>query len=300
MLREGKLVAFPTETVYGLGADARSGEAVADIFTRKGRPSFNPLIVHFPTQEAAAAEVAFDARAYKLAQRFWPGPLTLVLPRKNQSTISLLVSAGLNSIAVRVPAHSMAQALLREACIPIAAPSANRSGRISPTTAAHVRSEFPDSLFILDGGACTVGLESTVLALTHAAPILLRPGSITHEELEDALQEAVLLPSDHVAIASPGMLASHYAPNLPLRLNAATVSPDEALLAFGLQPLCGAAHMLNLSERADLREAAAHLFDYLRRLDGPPYKSIAAMPIPEHGIGIAINDRLKRAAAPRE
>ncbi len=299
-LRAGELVALPTETVYGLGADARNGKAVAEIFTRKGRPSFNPLIVHFASPEAAAAEVTFDARAEKLAQRFWPGPLTLVLPRRPESGISLLVSAGLDSIAVRVPVHPVAQSLLHEAGIPIAAPSANRSGRISPTTPAHVRSEFPDCLFILDGGACAIGLESTVLALTGHAPVLLRPGSITREELENALQEAVLLPTDDATIAAPGMLASHYAPSLPLRLNATSVRPTEALLAYGPNALSGAAFTLNLSREGELREAASHLFDYLRRLDRPDYASIAAMPIPEHGIGIAINDRLRRAAAPRK
>jgi len=299
LLSAGELVAFPTETVYGLGADATQDRAVAAIFEVKQRPSFNPLIVHFPSRAQAAREVVFDARAEALAQRFWPGPLTLVLPRRAESRISLLVSAGLDSLAVRVPAHPVAQALLKAAGRPLAAPSANLSGRVSPTTAVHVAEQLGAAVpLILDGGPCAVGLESTVVDLTGTVPALLRPGGVTREELEAAI--GPLAEADRDAQPrGPGQLESHYAPALPLRLEATSVGPDEALLAFGPEVPAGAAETLNLSPRGDLREAAANLFAHLRALDRPGRAAIAVMPVPEVGLGVAINDRLRRAAAPR-
>lgn len=297
-LRRGKLTAFPTETVYGLGGDASNDHAVAAIFAAKNRPSFNPLIVHLPDAEAAAAFVDMDDRARRLAARFWPGPLTLVLPRKPHAAISLLASAGLDSLAVRVPNHPVALALLRAAGCPIAAPSANPSGSVSPTTAQHVVEGLGNRVdVILDGGPCAVGVESTVLDLTTAQPTLLRPGGVTREQLEAELGP-IALPShdiDEDGPKSPGMLASHYAPGLPVRLNVTTPRPGEALLGFGPAPNA----TLNLSLSSNLTEAAAHLFAMLRALDQPKYTGIAIMPIPSHGLGLAINDRLNRAAAPR-
>jgi L-threonylcarbamoyladenylate synthase len=300
LLRSGKLVAFPTETVYGLGADATAGRAVARIFAAKGRPRFNPLIVHVPDLAAAEALAEFDARASHAARRFWPGPLTLVLRRRPHSGISLLACAGLDTVAIRVPAHPVAQALLRAAGRPIAAPSANRSGHVSPTLASHVAAELGRRVaLILDGGSCTVGLESTVLDLTGSRPVLLRPGGVTREELEALLGPISAQDADSAAPRSPGQLASHYAPNLPLRMDAVAARPGEALLAFGRASLPGFAEVLCLSAHGDLAEAAAHLFAMLRRLDRPDFTGIAVMPIPERGLGRAINDRLRRAAAPR-
>jgi L-threonylcarbamoyladenylate synthase len=309
VLQGGGLVAFPTETVYGLGADATSDAAVAGIFAAKDRPQFNPLIVHFTGAEAAAAEVVFDERAKQVATAFWPGPLTLVLPRRAGSRISLLCSAGLASQAVRVPAHPLAQRLLAAAGIPLAAPSANASGRISPTTAAHVAASLGARVpLILDGGACTVGLESTVLDLSGASPAILRPGSITAQDLTPILGEVTVgqeaaedggLPGGSGGLKGPGLLASHYAPGHSVRLNAMAVAADEALLAFGPEVPAGAAAMENLSAAGDLREAAAGLFAALHRLDALEVRAIAVMPIPDGGLGGAINDRLKRAAAPR-
>jgi L-threonylcarbamoyladenylate synthase len=301
LLRAGKLVAFPTETVYGLGGDATSDAAVAGIFAAKGRPRFNPLIVHVPDLTAAEAIAEFDARARDLARRFWPGPLTLVLRRRGTSGISLLACAGLDTVAIRVPAHPVAQALLRETGLPLAAPSANRSGHVSPTAAEHVAAELGDGVdLILDGGACPVGLESTVLDLSGATPRLLRPGGVTLEALAGLLgpiTTAASCPDD--APRAPGQLPSHYAPNLPLRMNAVATLPGEALLAFGEPEPPGFAEVLNLSKTGDLAEAAANLFTMLRRLDRPQFTRIAVMAIPEHGLGHAINDRLRRAAAPR-
>lgn len=290
-LLSGGLVSFPTETVYGLGANARDGKAVAAIYALKGRPQFNPLIVHFAQAADAQKETEWNARAEKLAPLFWPGPLTLVLPRKRDSSLSLLVSAGLDTLAVRVPAHPLAQSLLEKAGIPVAAPSANRSGRVSPTRASHVRAEFGDDVLVLDGGDCAVGLESTVLDLT-GSPRILRPGSVTREMLEESLDESVAVAEPGAAIAAPGMLKSHYAPSLPVRLNAREARSGEALLAFG--PHAGT---LNLSESGDLAEAASRLFACLRELDKPEFSGIAVMEIPSGGLGEAINDRLKRAAA---
>ena len=295
-LRQGRLVAFPTETVYGLGADATNDRAVAAIFAAKGRPSFNPLIIHLAGTDGAAGLVAMDDRALALARRFWPGPLTLVLPRRADCPVSLLASAGLDSLAVRVPSHPVALALLAATGRPLAAPSANPSGRISPTTASHVAADFdPPPALILDGGACSVGVESTVLDLTGRRPVLLRPGGIARERLEAQLGP-LDLPSADDGVRAPGMLASHYAPARPLRLNAEQARPGEALLGFGPNAPTGC---LNLSPGEDLAEAAANLFAMLRRLDGPPQTAIAVMPIPGNGLGLAINDRLRRAATPR-
>jgi L-threonylcarbamoyladenylate synthase len=298
LLRAGRLVAFPTETVYGLGGDATSEHAVAEIFAAKGRPRFNPLIVHVRGWAEAEALAIFDDRARKLVERFWPGPLTLVLPRRGDSALSLLACAGLDTVAVRAPAHQVAQALLRETGRPIAAPSANRSGRVSPTEAAHVAAELGESVeLILDGGRTPVGLESTVVDLSGEVPALLRPGGITLEELTELLGPIAAPVTGQPK--SPGMLASHYAPSLPLRLEAIGSRPGEALLAFGSEAPPGFAEVLWLSPTGDLAEAAANLFAMLRRLDRPPFTGIAVMPIPEHGLGHAINDRLRRAAAPR-
>jgi L-threonylcarbamoyladenylate synthase len=305
LLRAGELVAFPTETVYGLGADARNGRAVAAVFAAKGRPSFNPLISHFPSAEAAFAEVVADERARRVAARFWPGPLTLVLPRRPESRIDALTGAGLPTLAVRVPAHPLAQALLREVGGPVAAPSANRSGQVSPTTAAHVLAGLEGRLAaVLDGGPCSVGLESTVLDLSTPVATLLRPGGVPREALEAEIGPLALAGDmeGEAARPSPGMLLSHYAPGLPVRLEAREVAADEALLAFG-PALPGAGAVWQLSEGGDLVEAASRLFAGLRWLDAEGERlglnGIAAMPVPEHGLGAAINDRLQRAAAPR-
>ena len=299
LLRAGRLVAFPTETVYGLGGDATDERAVAAIFAAKDRPRFNPLIVHVPNLAEAEALVVFDARARKIAARFWPGPLTLVLPRRPDSGVSLLACAGLDTIAVRVPAHPIARALLRAAGRPIAAPSANRSGRVSPTEAVHVAPEFgAEVATIIDGGRCRVGLESTVLDLTGETPALLRPGGIPIEALSALLGPITV--GAPGPLKSPGLLASHYAPALPLRLDAVDARRGEALLAFGAGIPPGFVEVLWLSRSGDLAEAAANLFAMLRRLDRPTFSGIAVTPIPEHGLGLAINDRLRRAAAPRK
>jgi L-threonylcarbamoyladenylate synthase len=300
LLRAGRLVAFPTETVYGLGGDATDDRAVARIFAAKGRPRFNPLIVHVPSLAAAEAIGEFDARAHAAARQFWPGPLTLVLRRRAASGVALLACAGLDTVAIRVPAHPVAQALLRQTGRPLAAPSANRSGHVSPTLAAHVAAELGNRVaLVLDGGACSVGLESTVLDLSGGAPTLLRPGGVTLETLSALLGDIAVAGGDPSAPRSPGQLASHYAPTLPLRLEATTALPGEALLAFGRETPTGFAETLNLSESGDLAEAAANLFALLRRLDRPQFTGIAVMPIPERALGRAINDRLRRAAAPR-
>ena len=299
LLVAGELVAFPTETVYGLGGDATNDRAVARIFEAKGRPRFNPLIVHFRNAAAARAQVTFNERAHDLAERFWPGALTLVLPRRPDCTVSLLASAGLDSLAVRVPHHAVAHALLAACGRPIAAPSANASGKISATTAEHVaRSLGAQVAMILDGGRCPIGIESTVLDLTGPTPRLLRPGGVTSEALTDVIgQLTAPTADDGTAPRSPGLLASHYAPELPLRLDARDVRPREALLAFGACSIAGAAAMENLSPSGDLVEAAANLFAMLRALDRPGLAGIAVMPVPDRGLGRAINDRLRRAAA---
>ncbi len=300
VLRAGGLAAFPTETVYGLGADATDDRAVAAIFEAKARPRFNPLIVHVIDAAAAAAIAEWPDLADRLATRFWPGPLTLVLRRRAQCGISKLVSTGGDTIALRAPAHPLAAALLRACALPIAAPSANRSGRISPTTADHVRQDLGDRVdLILDGGACPVGVESTVLDLTGDRPALLRPGGVASSEIEAVIDAPLAPPAPAAAgnLRSPGRLESHYAPAHPLRLNARDVAPDEALLAFGPQPLEGAGITANLSRSGDLTEAAANLFSMLHDLDRREIAGIAAMPIPMIGLGEAICDRLRRAAA---
>jgi L-threonylcarbamoyladenylate synthase len=301
LIREGELVAFPTETVYGLGGDATNERAVAKIFEAKGRPQFNPLISHVLDAGEARRLVQWNEMADKLAARFWPGPLTLVLPRAKNSPIALLATAGLDTAAIRAPAHPMAQALIRAAGRPIAAPSANRSGAISPTRAEHVAESLGDRVkLILDGGPCDVGLESTVLDLTTATPTLLRPGGATREAIESVIGPVALsdaIPSGDAARKSPGQLDSHYAPARPVRLNATSVAGDEGLLAFGPRPPAGARQVLNLSPTGDLTEAAANLFAHLRALDQPANARIAVMPIPQTGLGLAINDRLRRAAA---
>jgi L-threonylcarbamoyladenylate synthase len=298
LLRGGKLVAFPTETVYGLGGDATNDQAVAAIFAAKGRPHFNPLIIHVADITALDELIIWNETARLLAQQFWPGPLTLVLPRHASARISLLASAGLDTLAVRVPSHPVAQQLLKIVGRPIAAPSANASGKLSPTTPLHVAESLGDKVdMILASGKTNVGIESTVLDLTTLRPTLLRPGGVTKEALE-----IVLGPIDDATHtnpdkpASPGMLASHYAPHLPLRMNAESAAPDEGLLTFGADFLIkGGATRLNLSPDGDLQEAAANLFAMLRQLDQPHLKGIAVMPIPSNGLGLAINDRLTRA-----
>jgi len=301
LILAGELVAFPTETVYGLGGDATNERAVAAIFEAKGRPQFNPLISHVLDAGEARRLVRWNETADKLAARFWPGPLTLVLPRAKDSPIALLATAGLDTVAVRAPAHALAQALIRAVGRPLAAPSANRSGAVSPTRAEHVAESLGERVkMILDGGPCVVGLESTVLDLTTAPPTLLRPGGATREAIEAVIGPIALsdaIPSGNSARKSPGQLESHYAPGRPVRLNASTVAADEGLLAFGPDGPSGALLTLNLSPRGELAEAAANLFAMLRALDRPDIGRIAVMPIPQTGLGLAINDRLRRAAA---
>ncbi len=300
LIRAGELVAFPTETVYGLGADATNERAVAKIFEAKGRPQFNPLISHVLDAGEAQRFVRWSDTAETLAAKFWPGPLTLVLPRAKDSPIALLTTAGLDTVAIRAPAHPMAQALIRAAGLPIAAPSANRSGSISPTRAEHVAQSLGDKVgLILDGGPCTVGVESTVLDLTSERPVLLRPGGATREAIEAVIGTIALsdaLPEGDTPRKSPGQLHSHYAPAQPVRLEATTVASSEALLAFGPNPIAGARRTLNLSVTGDLGEAAANLFAHLRALDQPDTNRIAVMAVPHTGLGLAINDRLRRAS----
>ncbi len=305
LLRVGELVAFGTETVYGLGADATNDRAVASIFAAKARPRFNPLICHYPDADAAFTDVIANAQARRLAAAFWPGPLTMVLPRQRRCAVSLLVSAGLDTVAVRVPAHDTALALLRETGRPVAAPSANRSGQVSPTTAQHVLDGLSGRIAaVLDSGPCPVGVESTVLDLSADEPVLLRPGGATIEAIEAVIGHVRRADEMQTsgALRSPGLLASHYAPKLPVRLDAVDVQRNEALLAFG-RPLPGAGTVFGLSDTADLTEAAARLFAGLRKLDEDATSlglvRIAVMPVPEQGLGLAINDRLRRAAAPR-
>ena len=295
LLRQGQLVAFPTETVYGLGGDARDDLAVARIFEAKGRPRFNPLIVHVPDLAAAEVFARFDARARQVAAAFWPGPLTMVLPLNEDCGLSPLVTAGLDSVAIRIPAHPVAQALLRAFGGALAAPSANPSGRVSPTRAAHVLEGLSGRIAaVVDGGSCAVGVESTILGLTDT-PALLRAGGVPVEALEPLLGPLASGGNAHKPTA-PGQLASHYAPSAPVRLNAARFAENEIRVGFG-----AASCDLNLSPAADLVEAAANLFHTLREADrlAGPQGHIAFAPIPETGLGRAINDRLRRAAAPR-
>ena len=311
ILKEGGLVGLPTETVYGLAANALDGQAVARIFEAKNRPQFNPLIIHVPDVSEAEKYVVMDGRAKAVAAEFWPGPLTLILPRKEDSAISELASAGLPTLAVRVPAHAVAQQVLKVSGLPLAAPSANASGEPSATTPNHVADSLGSGVdFILAAGACDVGLESTVLDLSGAEPAILRPGAVTAQDLEPLLGAVSHETGGHEKPKSPGLLLKHYAPSIPVRLKAVELQPGEALLAFGQTKFMGikgggAASALpddqirNLSESGDLAEAASNLFAYIRELDNQKFKGIAVMDIPETGLGLAINDRLQRAAAGR-
>lgn len=304
-LQSGRLIAFPTETVYGLGADARNGQAVAQIFAAKGRPTFNPLIIHVPDVEAARTWAELGPLAEQLAAAFWPGGLTMVLNKRTSGNLSDLVSAGLPSIAVRVPAHPVARTLLSKAACPVAAPSANRSGHVSATTADHVAADLdaPSLAMILDDGPCPLGIESTIIDARGDTIRLLRPGAVTKEALAEVASIAIeeVPASDHglMARTSPGQLESHYAPAKPLIMNVTQPLAEQALLAFGAPPDGHSGKIYNLSPSGDLTEAAANLFTGLRSLDATAATAIAAMPIPMHGLGLAINDRLKRAAAPR-
>jgi L-threonylcarbamoyladenylate synthase len=306
-LAEGGLVAFPTETVYGLGADAANAGSIARLYEAKGRPSFNPLIAHVGDIAAAMRIARFDATATKLAEAFWPGPLTLVLPRTSDCAVADLATAGLDTIAVRVPAHPVARAILQAFGGPVVAPSANLSGHVSPTSAAHVQSDLAGRIdLIVDGGAVTVGVESTIVGCFDA-PMLLRPGGLPRGEIERVLGRTLLRPPEGAdnetgQPLAPGMLASHYAPRARVRLNAERVEAGEALLAFGSNAIPGvdaATAVMNLSACGDLNEAAAHFFGYLRALDSKGARAIAVMPVPHHGLGEAINDRLRRAAMGR-
>jgi L-threonylcarbamoyladenylate synthase len=311
-LAEGGLVAFPTETVYGLAADATNGQAIARLYAAKGRPAFNPLIAHV-TGIAAARELArFDDAAERLAASFWPGPLTLVVPKRPACPVSELATAGLDTIAVRVPAHAIAQQVIAALGKPVVAPSANRSGHVSTTTAAHVLADLAGRIdLVIDGGPAPVGLESTIVACLDEGPVLLRPGAIARDTIETVLGTALadppssapLQPADQAdMLPAPGMLASHYAPRAQMRLDAVTVQAGEALLGFGSDLPPGADRAvarLNLSEAGDLVEAAANLFSHLRALDRSGAPTIAVVPLPHDGLGEAINDRLARAAAPR-
>jgi L-threonylcarbamoyladenylate synthase len=301
MLRAGGLVALPTETVYGLAADATQDRAVAGIYAAKERPSFNPLISHLPDIAAAQRQGLFDAPALALARAFWPGPLTLVVPAAAGCTVSGLARAGLDSVALRVPSHPVARAVLAAAGRPIAAPSANRSGRVSPTTPDHVLADLEGRIdAVLDAGPCEVGLESSIVACLGGAPRLLRHGGVPRAALEAAIGRSLVVAEDGgTAPLSPGLLASHYAPRAAVRLDAEAPLPGEAWLGFGPDPASLPAQALNLSERGDLTEAAANLFAFMRRLDAAGPARIAIAAIPERGLGEAINDRLRRAAAPR-
>jgi len=308
VLGEGGLVAFPTETVYGLGADATNAGAVARLYEAKGRPAFNPLIAHVGNLDAARRIGRFDAAALLLAEAFWPGPLTLVLPKTADCAVADLATAGLDTVAIRIPEHRIARDILRAFGRPVVAPSANLSGHVSPTLAAHVLGDLDGRIdLIVDGGAVAVGVESTIVGIFDA-PILLRPGGLPRADIERVLGHALVQPpadadGDSGQPLAPGMLASHYAPRTKVRLNADRIEPGEALLAFGLGAISGideAAAVMNLSERGDLDEAAANLFGYLRALDTRAARAIAVMPIPEDGLGEAINDRLRRAAVGRE
>jgi L-threonylcarbamoyladenylate synthase len=308
VLAEGGLVAFPTETVYGLGADATNPAAIARLYQAKGRPAFNPLIAHVGDIAAARKIARFDAAATALAEAFWPGPLTLVLLKTQGCAVADLATAGLDTVAIRIPAHPVARDILRTFGGPVVAPSANLSGHVSPTTAAHVQSDLAGRIdLIVDGGPVAVGVESTIVGCFDQ-PMLLRPGGLPRAEIERVLGRVLVQPpadaeSDSGQPLAPGMLASHYAPRAKVRLNAVTLEAGEALLAFGLGAISGidaASAVMNLSERGDLGEAAANLFGHLRALDGNGVHAIAVMPVPDEGLGEAINDRLRRAAVGRE
>lgn len=304
LLAKGKLVAFPTETVYGLGADATDPQAIAALYAAKGRPLFNPLIAHVASVEAAFALGDFPPLARTLALAFWPGPLTLVVPTKAGGAVCELARAGLSSIAIRVPDHPLARAVIEAAGRPVAAPSANRSGHVSPSTAAHVLADLEGSIAaVLEGGPTRVGVESTIIAVLEDEAVMLRPGGLARERIETLLERPLAMAREAAGTPiAPGRLASHYAPAHPLRLNATRIEPGEACLAFGLPlpPGAQACLTLNLSEQGDLTEACANLYGHLRALDGLPSSGLAASPLPATGLGEALNDRLMRAAAPRE
>ena len=308
LLAQGGLVAFPTETVYGLGADATNAAAIARLYQAKGRPAFNPLIAHVGDLAAARRIARFDAAAMALAGAFWPGPLTLVLPKTDDRPVADLATAGLETVAIRVPSHPVARQILRAFGKPVVAPSANLSGHVSPTTAAHVQSDLAGRIdLIVDGGPVEVGVESSIVGCFEV-PMLLRPGGLPRGEIERVLgrplaQQREDQAGDSGQPLAPGMLASHYAPRTRVRLEAERVEPGEALLAFGPDAVPGvdaATSVMNLSERGDLDEAAARLFGYLRALDARGARAIAVMPVPHHGLGEAINDRLRRAAVERD
>ncbi|MEL6301566.1 MAG: L-threonylcarbamoyladenylate synthase [Pseudomonadota bacterium] len=296
-LRAGQLVGMPTETVYGLAADATNPAAVAGVFAAKGRPSFNPLIAHCGSIEQAVSEGVFDERAHRLAAAFWPGPLTLIVPVGGYGSVCELARAGLETIGLRIPRHPVALELLSAVSTPLAAPSANPSGKISPTTARDVANAFGSEVsLVLEGGACEAGIESTIVAvLPDTLPTILRPGVIDRTSISDVVGELQSNQSANAVIA-PGQLSSHYAPGAEVRLNASDARPGEVLLGFGPNAPAGAA---NLSDKGDTVEAAANLYRMLRDLDDPGITAIAVMPIPRDGLGEAINDRLRRAAAPR-
>jgi L-threonylcarbamoyladenylate synthase len=299
-LSDGKLVAFPTETVYGLGARADNPRAVAALYAAKGRPSFNPLIAHVRDLEAAKRLGIFNEDALTLANKFWPGPLTIVVKAVNDGAVCELARAGLETIAIRMPAHNVARELLAAVPFPIVAPSANRSGHVSPTSAQHVADDLDGMIdLILDSGATSVGLESTIVDCSGATPRLLRSGGIARKQIEQAVGKLEAAKDDEVA--APGMMASHYAPKAKLRLDASEVRENEAYLAFGAVPAIvqHAKKVLNLSGSGDLTEAAANLYAHLRTLDAGGVKAIAVAPIPGEGLGEAIRDRLQRAATPR-
>jgi L-threonylcarbamoyladenylate synthase len=307
-LGEGGLVAFPTETVYGLGADALNADAIARLYEAKGRPAFNPLIAHVADIAAARQIARFDATALRLAEAFWPGPLTLVLPKTRDCAVADLATAGLDTLAVRVPVHPVARSILAAFGGAVVAPSANLSGHISPTSAEHVAADLAGRIdLIVNGGPVNVGVESTIVGCFDT-PMLLRPGGLAREEIERVLGHALARPPEEAVHATsqplaPGMLASHYAPRTPVRLDAREVAAGEALLAFGPDPIPGtdkALAVMNLSVRGDLNEAATHLFGYLRILDAKGGRAIAVMGVPHHGLGEAINDRLRRAAIGHE
>ena len=302
LLKNGECVVIPTETVYGLAADTTNGKAVAKIFDIKGRPTFNPLISHFHNVSHLSEYIELNEFLKKLSTAFWPGPMTLIVNRKQGCKISDMTTAGLDTIAVRIPSHPTAQKIIKAAGVPLAAPSANRSGEVSPTSATHVAHSLGDKApLIIADGSCTIGLESTVIDVTGDVPIVLRPGAITTEQISEALGCEIVIDLGDKGddVKSPGQLLKHYAPNTPVRLKAFDIHDDEVLLAFGstkFMPVDNAVQVLNLSESGDLFEAASNLFDYLRRLDMTGAKSIAVMDIPKNGIGLAINDRLKRAS----
>jgi L-threonylcarbamoyladenylate synthase len=297
LLRAGKLCAFPTETVYGLGADATNADAVLSIYETKGRPRFNPLIIHCADLAMAERFALFSPLARRLAQSFWPGPLSIVLPLRQGHGLADIATAGLDTVALRVPDHKLALDLLHAADRPLAAPSANPSGKLSPTTAEQVRRGFAGRVPVLDGGPCQRGVESTIVAVDGDRLIQLRAGALAREEIEQRLGVSVERAAEGAAISAPGMLLSHYAPNAHMRLDAMP-RPGEAFLAFGAsQSFAGTTR--NLSENGDLHEAARNLFAMLHELDATGATTIAVAPIPETGLGEAINDRLRRAAAPR-